>query len=110
VSPFTSPTRRAKKVLEQRSTTSEVAGTSAQAIQDFLDTQQATEGVDGGGLEDPGESSEIDQAQFEHDTLVVQDMVFQAIKQLSALKMASPTTTQLRGAQGIMPAVSGIKV
>jgi hypothetical protein len=71
MSPFTSPTRYTKKVLEQNTVPSETPGVSAQATQDFLETQQAAEGIDGDGLDDPGKSTEVDQAQFEHDTLVV---------------------------------------
>jgi hypothetical protein len=105
MSPFSHPTRRAKKVLDENAASSAAKASSA-AAREFLGTQQTSESTGADGLDDSGESTDIDQAQFEHDTLVVQDMVFDAIAQMLAAHSVTPTKDQLRDAQAIMPAVS----
>lgn len=76
--PFSRPTKRAKKVIEEHAAASADTPWS-KAQQEFLDAQKTDGPVEGDELEEPGEPTELDQGQFQHNTLVVQDMVFQAI-------------------------------
>lgn len=105
MAPFSRPTSRAKRVLENKKA-STAAKAPAEAVQGFLATQEVVETTDGLGHDESGESDDIDQAEFEHDTLTVQEMVFRAITQVLASGKPSPSTDQLRDAQAIMPAVS----
>ncbi|KAF8594888.1 hypothetical protein BDV93DRAFT_458143, partial [Ceratobasidium sp. AG-I] len=106
LSPFSRPSRSAKRVLEENMATLE-KNASTGATKDFLETQQAPDSVDDEELEDP-DVVEVDQAEIAHDVLVVQDMVFNAINQMVALYGVAPTKHQLRDAQAIMPAVAGL--
>jgi hypothetical protein len=47
---------------------------------------------DGGELDDP-EGADIDKAKFEHDTLVVQVVVYQALEQLLSMYVVNSTKT-----------------
>jgi hypothetical protein len=109
MSPFSRPNQCTKKALSNN-----VANSTAKALtkssQDFLEIQQMAETIYTDGLDEPGDFSEVNQAQFEHNTLVVQDMVFQAITEMLADENTTPTTSQLRDAQAIMPAVSYIQM
>jgi hypothetical protein len=102
MSPFSRPSQRAKAILDEN-TPKPAVKAATKAIETFLETQQL-DNTDAEALEDP-ESAEVDQAQFEHDTLVVQSMVFKAIEQLFVKYSIAPTKNQLRDAQAIMPAV-----
>lgn len=105
LSPFSQPSQRTKKVLEKGTTRSTAKASTSAATKDFLHVQQESNVNEADDLDD-AEPVEIDQAQFEHDTLVIQDTVLEAIEQMSASHGVTPTGSQLREAQSIMTAVS----
>ncbi|KDN47302.1 hypothetical protein RSAG8_03781, partial [Rhizoctonia solani AG-8 WAC10335] len=106
MSPFSNTSKRSREVIEKNNQNSKLI---TPAIQDFLYTQKevGAEGVDADDAEVLG-SNNVDPAQFEHDTLVVQDSILQAIEQVSASKGIVPTKSELQDAQSIMSIVSGL--
>ncbi|EUC55935.1 hAT family dimerization protein, partial [Rhizoctonia solani AG-3 Rhs1AP] len=98
--------KRSREVIEKNKQNSKLA---TPATQDFLNAQKEV-GVDGADADDTEVlgSDNIDPAQFEHDTLVIQDSVLQAIKQVSTSEGIVPTKSELQDAQPIMSIVSGL--
>ncbi|CAE6533464.1 unnamed protein product, partial [Rhizoctonia solani] len=106
MSPFTRPSQRTRKVLEKAPRPTSTA--AKRAIQGFLQAQQVSNAGDSTELDD-SEAAEIDDAKFEHDTLVVQDVVYRALEQLSSVhSVVLPTAQDLRDAQGIMTTVANL--
>ncbi|CUA75529.1 Putative AC transposase [Rhizoctonia solani] len=105
MSPFSRPNQRARKVLEQAPRPTSAA--SKRAIQGFLQAQQNSNLGDAPEFDD-SKAADIDEAKFEHDTLVVQDVVYRALKHLSSSHYAIPTIQELREAQVIMTTVANL--
>ncbi|GAB1526968.1 hypothetical protein RhiTH_010142 [Rhizoctonia solani] len=102
---FTCPNLCMQKVLEQAAQPTLAA--SKHATQGFLQAQQSSN--NGENLElDNLETADIDEAKFEHDTLVVQDVVYQALEQFSALHLLLPTVQELQDAQAIMTTITDV--
>ncbi|KAG9119856.1 hypothetical protein FRC07_004908 [Ceratobasidium sp. 392] len=100
--PFTRPSKRTKAVLDRHA-----AEARSPAAQDFVQAQQLSQAQEGDDL-DTVDSADIDEAKFEHDTLVVQSLVLKAIEQLSAEHSVALTKAQLKNAQSVMPIVAGL--
>jgi hypothetical protein len=107
MSPFSRPSQRTRKVLEQAPRPTSAA--AKRATQGFIQAQQTSNVGDSAELDD-SEAADIDEAKFEHDTLVVQDVVYRALEQFSSSHSLVPTAQDLRDAQAIMTIVSSIPV
>ncbi|EUC67758.1 hypothetical protein RSOL_560480, partial [Rhizoctonia solani AG-3 Rhs1AP] len=105
MSPFNRPSQRTRKVLEKAPRPTSTAG--KRATQGFLQAQQVSN-IDNSGELDDSEALDIDEARFEHDTLVVQAVVYQALEQLSSMYSLVLTTQDLREAQAIMTTVANL--
>lgn len=103
MSPFNRPSQRTRKVLEQAPRPTSSA--AKRATQGFLQAQQSPNTGESGELDD-SEVADTDEAKFEHDTLVVQAVVYQALEQLSSVYSLVLTAQDLRDAQAIMTTVS----
>ncbi|EUC59806.1 hypothetical protein RSOL_323740, partial [Rhizoctonia solani AG-3 Rhs1AP] len=105
MSPFNRPSQKARKVLEQAPRPTSSA--AKRVTQGFLQAQQVSNMGYSGELDD-AESADIDEAKFEHDTLVVQAVVYQALEQLSSMYSLVLTAQELCDAQAIMTTVANL--
>ncbi|KAF8701461.1 protein dimerization, partial [Rhizoctonia solani] len=105
MSPFNCPSQRARKVLEQAPWPTSSA--AKHATHGFLQAQQASNTGDNGEL-DNSEAADIDKAKFEHNTLVVQAVVYQALEQLLSMHSLVLTAQDLCDAQAIMTTVANL--
>ncbi|QRV91935.1 hypothetical protein RhiJN_19953 [Ceratobasidium sp. AG-Ba] len=71
--PYSRPSKRTKKVLSRIKTVSSDESTTP-AVQDLLQIQLAELGAENEELESPN-SVEVDESEFEHDTIVAQESV-----------------------------------
>lgn len=106
--PYSRPSKRTKRVLA-RDSASKASVPPSSIVQEFLQAQQLDTAPENDELESP-DSAEVDEGEFEHDTLVTQESVVNAIEQLHALCKVVPTKQQLRNAQGIMTKVRIVKI
>ncbi|QRV90399.1 hAT family dimerization protein [Ceratobasidium sp. AG-Ba] len=104
--PFSRPSKRTKQVL-YRTKIEESDKSSSKAIQEFSHVQQAETSAESEELDSPN-SAEIDDSEFEHDTVVAQESVVKAIDQLYVRYKIAPTKQELQSAQDIMPKVAGL--
>ncbi|QRW24445.1 hAT family dimerization protein [Rhizoctonia solani] len=83
------------------------AHTGAYLAGKIASSQQASNTGDNGEL-DNSEAADIDKAKFEHNTLVVQAVVYQALEQLLSMHSLILTAQDLCDAQAIMTTVANL--